>query len=123
MQRNNNVKKDKLVLGPQTRSRVSVAAIAPTEKRVTEGGTTTGKTSSSRAKFLKPTCSKIFKQSGNSEPCGTLKNYLELRERQRQGILNPPTENITESNMENNAEEETDAGNVCISHFLLSLTV
>ncbi|KAK1361671.1 hypothetical protein POM88_046145 [Heracleum sosnowskyi] len=105
-----NVKKMKLILGPQTHSR-AIAASA-TEKEAAQAGTTTEKevTSSFRAKTLKPTCSKLLKQASNSGACGTLSTYLDLRDRQKNGIPPPTTENVPGPNMENIIEEEIEAG-------------
>ncbi|KAK1388206.1 hypothetical protein POM88_016384 [Heracleum sosnowskyi] len=96
-----NAKKRKLVSRPQTRSRVNATPGTEAEKEVT---------SSSRAKLLKPTCSKLLKQSSKSGACGRVSDYLEMRDRQKQGMLTPTTKNVQESNLENIAEEETEAG-------------
>lgn len=76
-----NVKKRKLILGPQTRSRANV--VSATENEAAQAGTATEKevTSSNRAKIIKPTCSKLLKQSSNSGACGSVTDYLELRDR------------------------------------------
>ncbi|KAK1386995.1 hypothetical protein POM88_015173 [Heracleum sosnowskyi] len=118
-----NVKKKKkvnLLHGPQTRSRANTATT--TEKEAAEPGRTTQKevTSSCCAKrLLKPTCSKLLKQSSNSGACGSVSDYLELRDRQKKGFLTPTTENVPESNVESIPEEETQAGNVFVSYFVL----
>lgn len=64
----------------------------------------------SKSKLLKPTCSKILKSASNLESRGSVSAYLAMRERQKQGILPPTTENVHASNSENVVEEETEAG-------------
>lgn len=105
------VKRNNSLLRPQTRSRANT--ITANEKEAAQAGTTIEKevTSSNRAKELKPTCSKMLKQSSNSEACGSVSAYLALRERQKKGNLAPPTtENLP--NLENIAENGTQPGNM-----------
>ncbi|KAK1368540.1 hypothetical protein POM88_034632 [Heracleum sosnowskyi] len=53
----------------QFKSKVNATAGTEAEKEVT---------SSSRAKLLKPTCSKLLKQSSKSGACGSVSDYLEM---------------------------------------------
>ncbi|KAK1389924.1 hypothetical protein POM88_018102 [Heracleum sosnowskyi] len=113
-----NAKKRKLLSGPQTRSRAnatqtsSPANATQTSSRanaIADMKADKEVASSSRANLLQPTCSKLLKQSNQAEACGSLSAYLALRDRQKQGMLTPPTKNVHEPNLEKSAEEETEA--------------
>lgn len=77
-------------------------------------------TSSYCAPILKPTCSKVFKQSTNVEAPGSVTAYLALRERQKQNIAAPTPQDVPELNLEENADEVVEAGNVYALYCLVS---
>lgn len=106
------------MVGPRTRSRAKALAPAEIERESTHDATATAKdarkvgienekevTSSYRAPVLKPTCSKVFKQTINTEPPGSVKAYLALRERQKLNIAPPIPEDVPEFNLEETAVE------------------
>ena len=66
---------------------------------------------------MKPTCTKIFRQSSSADgpPPGTVAAYLALRERQTNNDAAPVNENVAEFEMEENADEEVEEGNIYCS--------
>ncbi|KAK1375346.1 hypothetical protein POM88_031539 [Heracleum sosnowskyi] len=117
------------LLGPRTRSRANVAP--GIEKEVRRADTVAEKevTSSYRPTLVKPTCSKIFKQSSKDEGVvgagtvaadvgtGTVADYLALRDRQKKNEAAPTKENVGELNLEEPVDVEVEEGNVYASLF------
>jgi len=67
----------------------------------------------SHAPVLMPTCSKVFKQSSNSEAAGSVAAYLAMRERQKQNVAAPRMENGTDQlDGQEGIAEEVDAGKI-----------
>lgn len=62
-------------------------------------------TSSCRAPVLKPTCSKVFKQTINGEAPGSVNAYLAMRECQKLNIAPPMPEDVPELNLEETVVE------------------
>ncbi|KAK1383501.1 hypothetical protein POM88_021236 [Heracleum sosnowskyi] len=119
----------KKLLGPRTRSRANAAP--GIEKEVRRAGTVAEKevTSSYRPALVKPTCSKMFKQSSKDEGdvaagtvaagagTGTVADYLALRDRQKKNEAAPTKENVGELNLEEPVDVEVEEGNVYTSLF------
>ncbi|KAL8116810.1 hypothetical protein AgCh_023104 [Apium graveolens] len=64
-------------------------------------------------KPVKPTSTKIFRHSSNDGPApGTIATYFTLRDRQMNNDEAPMNENIVEFEMEQNADEEVQEGNM-----------
>lgn len=105
------VKAKKVQPGPRTRSRVNAALEIEKEPRKASTVTEKEVTSSYRPPLLKPTCSKMFKQSKNGEAAaGSVAAYLALRERQKKNEAPLTIENVGELNLEETANEEVEEG-------------
>ncbi|KAK1399416.1 hypothetical protein POM88_009279 [Heracleum sosnowskyi] len=121
-----SVKSKKPLPGPRTRSRANAAieiekeptlAAKTTMKQPKKAGTNREATSLYRPPgLIKPTCSKMFKQSSNCEATGSVAPgsadaYLLMRAQQKANLAAPTTENVAELDQEQTADEEIEAGN------------
>ncbi|KAL8124599.1 hypothetical protein AgCh_012299 [Apium graveolens] len=79
-----------------------------TKKQPNKAGNNREATSSFNPPVLKPTCSKMFKQSGNHEEAGSVAAYLAMRERQKQNLAAPTMENVPELGQEGMETEEVE---------------
>ncbi|KAL6569772.1 hypothetical protein OROMI_014286 [Orobanche minor] len=103
--------------GPTTRSRANAAVgndkkladvVTPIKKQPKTAGNNREATSSYHPPLVKPTCSKLFKQSINREEAGSVAAYLAMRERQKQGIAAPTMEDFPELGEEGIETEEVE---------------
>ncbi|KAL6554092.1 hypothetical protein OROMI_019765 [Orobanche minor] len=103
--------------GPTTRSRANAAVgndkkltdvVTPTKKKPRTAGNNREATSSYHPPLVKPTCSKLFKQSINREEAGSVAAYLAMRECQKQGIAAPTMEDFPDLGEEGIETEEVE---------------
>ncbi|KAL8154920.1 hypothetical protein AgCh_000324 [Apium graveolens] len=99
--------------GPTTRSRANAVVqsdviVTATKKQPNKAGNNREATSSINPPVLKPTCSKMFKQSGNHKEAGSVAAYLAMRERQKQNLAAPTMENVPELSQEGMETEEVE---------------
>ncbi|KAK1361083.1 hypothetical protein POM88_045557 [Heracleum sosnowskyi] len=119
-----SVKSKKPLPGPRTRSRSNAVieiekeptlAAKTTMKQPKKAGTNREATSLYRPPgLIKPTCSKMFKQSSNCEatssvPPGSTTAYLLMWAQQKANLAAPTMENVAELDQEKTADEEIEA--------------
>lgn len=89
-----------------------------TEKELRKARTDKEVTSSYRPPLVKPTCSKVFRQSSNDEAApgaGTVAAYLALRERQKKNEAARTEENVAELNIDETMDVEVEEGNIVLT--------
>ena len=125
LQRRKKAKKNIVVPapGPRTPSRANANVVAENES--TQGATATDneptgatktiqkeakQTSKAAEKRVKPTCSKLLRQTSEFQTAGSLSAYLTLREQQQNGLAQSTEQDDPEAIMEEIAPEENDTG-------------
>ncbi|KAL8108735.1 hypothetical protein AgCh_024996 [Apium graveolens] len=99
--------------GPTTRSQANAVVssdviVTAIKKQPNKDGNKREATSSFNPPVLKPTCSKMFKQSDNHEKAGSVSAYLAMRERQKQNLAAPTMKNVPELGQEGMETEEVE---------------
>lgn len=107
--------------GPRTRSRANAVADTVNEPAHYSSATETEQRKSVEREepssfVIKPTFSKVLKESSNVEASGSMAAYLALRERQKKNIASPTIEDLTELNLNNIAADEVKKGNVYVTY-------